>query len=140
VRRLPAQSGTHRIRFTHPSPLINLHFALRGSGLWGLDAFLEVEIFSFAVVGNAMAPGFRQFILVNESKLMAGVDADFIAPTLPSVAPQAFAVSAGQTVDYHLRLIARHFADDGAVRLTVRTFGLPSIDADEELFLERIGS
>ena len=30
--------------------------------------------------------------------------------------------------------------ENGAVRLTVRTFGLPSIDADEELFLERIGS
>ncbi len=136
------RDGAYIFRNTIADVELEVASRVEGSGLWGIDASLEVEYSAFLSLtgGPALAPVHWTVVNREAGQVFGPQVVSGVGPTahpLPRDIP--FAAQGGQSVYVAINLVAWAWAsDDGSVEFSIRKFYCSSNAPDSEMSVELV--
>ena len=126
-------NGTYSYRFAAPEARLKLNHTLWGNGLWGTDATLKIDIYTWVSAGNATLEGYTD-TLVNESKSAWGSTQGTIDEWIPVGTNGMFRAPENTPCRVTIQLQIQHWSSDkGAVSVNVEDFWYPSANPDMDI-------
>ncbi|MBI5256610.1 MAG: hypothetical protein HY855_08930 [Burkholderiales bacterium] len=110
--------------FGPDSSYVELKWKSAGSGLWGADAIITADVYSWVTVGSQTLAGYSAQ-LVNETKNTFGSASETVCQWVPTGYSGMFRAQEGDWVSVVVQLQVNTWSDDGRAWVEVNDFWVP---------------